>query len=222
MANPIVKLARQQILRLLDGQRVQIPTSVGLLEIEAKADAKWVPLKKLAIPKGIFDLHVANNLKAPDELWSNDIYEVFVHYSEDEALGGRHLSIKRYDRAAVHNWRHFQQIKNEICGDFFEAVELYPSEARIADNANQYHLFVMPEGVDIPIGFAGGMVVIDDDEVAEYNANGDKGRQEPMQEGLTVGQGMNDHQRITGDTDNPARKAIIGGSLNRHPHGREA
>lgn len=220
MSNPIVKLARQQIIRLLAGQRVQVPTSVGLLEVEAKADDRWVPMKRIEIPQGIFARHVALKLHPPDELWVSDIYEVFVHYGEsadeeDIGAGGKHLSIKRYDRAPVHNWRHFQQIKNEICGPFFEAMELYPSEERIADNANQYHLFVLPEGMKFPLGFEGGMVVIDDDEVNAYNNNGDSGRQEPMQAGLTVGQQMNDAQKEQGAADDPRRKGIISGELTR-------
>jgi hypothetical protein len=123
----------------------------------------------------------------PDEIWANDTYEVIVYRSEE---GGAHLSIKRMDRAPIRNWRHFQQMKNEICGPEFEALELFPRESRIADNANQYHLFVLPEDMDIPVGFPTGFVTIKDDEVEAYNKAGGRGRQEPMQEGLTVGEGM--------------------------------
>lgn len=214
MSNVLVKLARQHILRLLDGQRVQVPTSVGLLEVEAKADDRWQPLKRHATTKEVADKLAQAKIDMPDlipdEVWSNDIYEVFVHRSEE---GGAHLSIKRYDRAAVHNWRHFQQIKNEVCGPFFEAVELYPSETRVADNANQYHLWVMPEGVILELGFSGGMVLVDDDEVERYNTNGDKGRQEPMQPGLTVGEGMNEHQKSLSPEDDAARRRIVEGGL---------
>lgn len=198
MSNPLVKLARQQILRMLDGQRVQVPTSVGLLEMEAKADDHWQPLKKLPVPKGIWHAHEVAGMEPPAELWANDIYEVF-HYASGE--GGAHLSIKRYDRAAIRNWRHFQQIKNEVLGEFIEAVEIFPSEHRIADNANQYHLWAMPEGVILPLGFSAGFVTIKDEDVEEWNNAGGNGRQEPMQPGLTVGEKMQEEQERRGLDD---------------------
>lgn len=64
------------------------------------------------------------------------------------------LSIRRVDRAAVRDWRHFQEIKNMIFGPRFEAVELYPSSERLVDAANQYHLWVLREsGKQFGIGF---------------------------------------------------------------------
>lgn len=193
--NPLVKVAREQILRLLDGHRVQVQTPVGLLELEDGGDQRWRPVKRRPIPAHITRHHKQFDLPVPDELWANDIYEVFVHYAGDRM---KHLSIKRYDRAPVRNWRHFQQMKNEICGEFCEAVELFPSEARVADNANQYHLTVFPEGMVLPFGFEHGLVTIEDEDVKLYNESGGKGRQEPMQPGLTMGRKMNDVQKATG------------------------
>ena len=64
------------------------------------------------------------------------------------------LSIRRVDRAAVRDWRHFQEIKNMIFGPRFEAVELYPSSERLVDAANKYHLWVLREsGKQFGIGF---------------------------------------------------------------------
>lgn len=64
-----------------------------------------------------------------------------------------HLSIKRNDKEAIHDWRHFQRIKNMIVDPEAEAVELYPAESRLVDNANQYHLFCTRPGEQIPLGF---------------------------------------------------------------------
>lgn len=195
MSNVIVKLARQQILRLLDGQRVQVPTSVGLLEVWAKADDRWQPLRQLPIPRHIITHHQANGMEPPDEIWTSETYEVFVYRTPQD---GAHLSIKRYDRASVRNWRHLQQIKNEVVGEEREAMELFPRESRLADNANQMHLWVMPEGLDIPVGFSSGFVTITDEDVTAWNTAGGKGRQEPMQPGLTVGQAMQTQQNRQG------------------------
>ena len=51
------------------------------------------------------------------------------------------LSVKRHDREAFHDWRIMQQIKNALCGDEWEGIELYPAESRLVDTSNQYHLF---------------------------------------------------------------------------------
>jgi hypothetical protein len=40
----------------------------------------------------------------------------------------------------IHNWRHLQQIKNDICGEESEALELYPAMSRIVDTVNQGRL----------------------------------------------------------------------------------
>ena len=209
---PRVKLDRQQILRLLDGYPVQVATEVGLLEFEATQE-EWRPLRRIEVPPHMRDLSMTRGTSI-NELWTNDTYEVMVSYLDGKSPdSGWHLSIKRYDRAAVRNWRHFQQMKNEICGDMCEGLELFPSEGRLADNANQYHLWVMPLGEPIPIGFEGGMTIMDPDDVDQLNRNGGKGRQEPRQPGLTVGDGMEQAQREQGLLDHPARRAIIEGRL---------
>jgi len=68
------------------------------------------------------------------------------------------LSVKRNDIEPIHNWRHLQQIKNDICGEEREAIELYPAMSRIVDAANQYHLWVLPAGHIIDMGFKDRMV----------------------------------------------------------------
>ena len=70
-----------------------------------------------------------------------------------------HLSIKRNDRQSIHDWRDLQRIKNELFGPEYEAIELYPAESRLVDEANQYHLWVIAdESVKFPFGFADRIV----------------------------------------------------------------
>lgn len=64
---------------------------------------------------------------------------------------GVHLSIRRNDRDAIHDWRHLQRIKNELLGAEWEGVELYPAESRKVDAANQFHLWCWP--FRLPFGF---------------------------------------------------------------------
>jgi hypothetical protein len=81
----------------------------------------------------------------------NDLYQVQV---EEYAPGCLHLNIRRKDGGMVRDWRHFQQIKNEIAGPEREAVELYPAESRKVDTTNKWHLWVQPEGVQIGVGWS--------------------------------------------------------------------
>ena len=64
------------------------------------------------------------------------------------------LSIKRRDKAPVHDWRDLQVIKNLIVGPEHEGFEIYPAESRLVDTANQYHVFVfLDPKVRLPVGF---------------------------------------------------------------------
>lgn len=73
------------------------------------------------------------------------------------------LSIKRIDKAHVHDWRHLQEIKNMVVGPEYEAIELYPAEERVVDTANQYHLFVFHDpGFRLPWGFKSGLKSYED------------------------------------------------------------
>ena len=94
------------------------------------------------------------------EVYVNDIYQVNVQRNKqadymvrEPAMKGKmtYLSIKRLDKKSIHDWRHLQEIKNELCGEDCEAIEIYPVEKRLVDTANQYHLFVFPK--DIRVGF---------------------------------------------------------------------
>jgi hypothetical protein len=91
------------------------------------------------------------------QIFKNDTYQVQimpVPKSEDwpEMV---QLSIKRLDREPIHDWRELQTIKNELVGPYNEAVELYPSEQRIVDTANQYFLYCL---TDPEISFPFGIV----------------------------------------------------------------
>ena len=80
----------------------------------------------------------------------NDLYQI---QAEEYAPGCLHLNIRRRDGGMFKDWRHFQQIKNEIAGPEREAVELYPAESRKVDTSNKWHLWVQPEGVQIGVGW---------------------------------------------------------------------
>ena len=96
------------------------------------------------------------------EIWVNDIYQVNILRGKDcdgfiyhPNLKGQcdYITIKTHNKEAVRDWRHFQQIKNELVGEDREAVEIYPREDRLVDTANQYHLWVLPKDIIPAFGF---------------------------------------------------------------------
>jgi hypothetical protein len=108
-----------------------------------------------------------------ERIWTNDRYTAITR---ELAGGWTWLSIRRNDRAAGRDWRHFQRIKNDICGPEREALELYPAESRLVDTSNQYHLWVLPAGERLPFGYQEREVMdADDPELARIGA-----RQRPL------------------------------------------
>ena len=96
------------------------------------------------------------------ECWVNNFYEVWVYRKKNAdslvhnpIYKGKctYITIKRKDKKAVHDWRHFQQIKNELVGNEVEAIEIYPKESRLHDTVNQYHLFCLPLGTTFKFGW---------------------------------------------------------------------
>ena len=91
----------------------------------------------------------------------NDLYQVTYREVEtmlfsDPGTAPRKvawLCIRRKDSEAVHDWRHLQNIKNDLCGPEYEAMEIYPAESRLVDSCNQYHLWVLPKGLRVPFGY---------------------------------------------------------------------
>jgi len=92
-------------------------------------------------------------------LYANEHVHVHLRLLDNDRDGWLHLSIRHNNRSAIRDWRMFQRIKNELAGEDREAIELYPSEARMVDEANSYHLWVAPVGYKFPIGFDEGRMV---------------------------------------------------------------
>lgn len=94
----------------------------------------------------------------PDRIVMNKRYEVWVRVIDGPWGLITWLSIKRRDKAPIHDWRDLQRIKNDLAGPEVEAVEIYPAESRLVDTANQYHLWCLPQGFQLPFGFRSRLV----------------------------------------------------------------
>lgn len=145
------------------------------------------------------EMYEKYGIEMHDEVWVNDRYQVVVRYlhpaeNREDLPRGRdgmlHLSIHRKDRRRLRDWRHLQQMKNEVAGRDRWAVEVFPPETKLVDTSNEYHLWVLPEGEPLPWAFQQG-VVTNDEQVEQFNEAREqglhKGRQYPWEEGLTTG-----------------------------------
>jgi hypothetical protein len=95
-------------------------------------------------------------LKADHErarYYVNDLYQVQVAPTGDNG-DFLHINIRRRDGSMFKDWRHFQQIKNEVAGPEREALEIYPAESRKVDTSNKWHLWVLPEGGQVNLGWS--------------------------------------------------------------------
>lgn len=85
-----------------------------------------------------------------EEHWANSFYYGMVRrYPSGFPIGGGPyavLSITALDETARHDWRDFQQLKNMIVGEEWEAYEKYPAESDLVDPSNRFYLWCCPKG----------------------------------------------------------------------------
>lgn len=82
----------------------------------------------------------------------NDLYSVQV-FDVATAIGPvQHLIVRATDGKGEPPWRDMQRIKDELIGTEAEAVQVYPRQADITDQANCYHLWVLPPAWPLPFG----------------------------------------------------------------------
>ena len=101
-------------------------------------------------------------------IYENDIYHVEI----TNASPFIHIDIRRHDQGTCNQWRHFQQIKNELIGPEYEAIELFPAESRLVDTGNEYHLWVWADPTyRFPLGFSDRLVIEEPVTYRRYKLN---------------------------------------------------
>ena len=93
-------------------------------------------------------------LSEVDTVWSNKVFAVLKREVPTMIGTVTHLAIRDVAGEPL-LWRHLQRIKNELIGLERVAVEVYPPVSELVDQANMYHLWVLPEGVQLPFTLSG-------------------------------------------------------------------
>lgn len=66
-----------------------------------------------------------------------------------------HVCIRNVDNTDI-PWAEKQRIKNELIGDERIAIEVFPKVSELVDDANMYHLWVLPEDMKLPFSLYNG------------------------------------------------------------------
>lgn len=86
------------------------------------------------------DFPACQNIRAA---WKNATLSVQVY----ERAPYTHLMIRRHDERPVHSWGELLAVVHELYPGRW-AFEVYPPAGEVIDQANLYHLWVLPQGED--------------------------------------------------------------------------
>lgn len=62
-----------------------------------------------------------------------------------------HVCVRNVDNSDI-PWIEKQRIKNELFGSDRTAIEVFPSQERLIDDAGMYHFWVLPKEFELPFG----------------------------------------------------------------------
>jgi hypothetical protein len=88
-------------------------------------------------------------------LAENGIFSVLVREVHAPGIGRvTHVAVASVCGYTNVTWAERQRIKNELFGRERTAVEVMPPESELIDEANMYHMWVMPAGYRLPFTLA--------------------------------------------------------------------
>lgn len=83
--------------------------------------------------------------------FANGVFAVLVRPIASPIGEVLHLAIRTVTSREP-SWSDLQRIKNELIGAERHSVQIYPRQSRLVDEANMYHLWIMPEGFEPGFG----------------------------------------------------------------------
>lgn len=82
-------------------------------------------------------------------------YVVMIRDVETDWGAVQHACIRNAASTDI-PWKEKQWIKDQIFGPERIAVEVFPKDSELVDEANMYHLWVLPLGMELPFGLQEG------------------------------------------------------------------
>lgn len=117
------------------------------LERKAWQSGKWGEWRLTPLPTGLPG--GSGWCRDIREAYANDLYAVLVRPMETEWGRVRHLAIRTTSNLEP-PWRDKQRIKDELFGPDFTAVEVMPPAGEVVDQADMYHIWVLPARMTLP------------------------------------------------------------------------
>lgn len=107
----------------------------------------WGAWRHTPLPSGIpggngWCLEIRSN-------YANNLYSVLIRPLETRWGTIHHLAIRTISNLEP-PWRDKQRIKDELFGPAFTAIEVMPPEGEIVDQADMYHVWVLPDDFALP------------------------------------------------------------------------
>jgi hypothetical protein len=115
-------------------------------ETAARVTGNWGPWVRIDTPHGGECIGWVRDIRY---VFRNHLYVVMCRPVRTEIGEVVHCSIRTASNLEP-PWRDKQRIKNECFGEKRVAVEVMPSQDRVVDGADMYHMWVMPEGYEMP------------------------------------------------------------------------
>lgn len=84
---------------------------------------------------------------APQGVWkifANNFCSVQISRINLSSAHGYKLGIRLNDQSTHLEWSDIQRIKNELLGEVYEGIQIFPREQDLVDEANMYWLWVLP------------------------------------------------------------------------------
>lgn len=123
--------------------------SARAIERRGMATGKWPAWELKTFPKGsVGPGHWTYEI---DRAWTNGVYVCLVRRIDWTDEGRVHLAIRTASNQEP-PWRDLQRIKNELFGPERVAAQVCPPASRLIDQADMYHLFVLPVGAELGFG----------------------------------------------------------------------
>ncbi|MFD1884016.1 DUF7694 domain-containing protein [Paenibacillus wenxiniae] len=86
-----------------------------------------------------------------NKAWSSKDGQYFVMARDVQTDWGlvTHVCIRNAQSSDI-SWAEKQRIKNELLGEWRTAIEVFPDTRELVDEANMYHLWLLPYDFELP------------------------------------------------------------------------
>ncbi len=106
------------------------------LERKFRASGSWGPWDRIPLPQGQLGSGWASACHACHR------NRVFAVLERQDAVGVVHLAVSSLSGIRP-SWHEMQRIKNEIAGEDATAIEVYPPQDQVVDEADMFHIWVL-------------------------------------------------------------------------------